>query len=74
MTYAEILTFFDNVTECGNGHTALCPAHYDNRNSLSLAEGDDGKILIYCHAGCYTQDIVAAAGLEMKDLFPAPGF
>lgn len=50
-----------------------CPAHDDERESLSISEGDDGRVLLYCHAGCAVDDVVAAAGLEMRDLFPAAG-
>lgn len=59
----------------GNGSwTAKCPSHDDHRNSLSISEGSDGKILLKCHAnhGCTAESIAAAMGLEMKDLFPVP--
>lgn len=45
----------------------------DSRPSLSVAEGDEGRALLYCHVGCDTQDIVAALGLEMSDLFTEGG-
>ena len=48
---------------------ALCPAHEDREPSLSVTEGDDGRALLKCFAGCATEDIVAELGLEMKDLF-----
>lgn len=50
---------------------ALCPAHEDTNRSLSVSEGDDGRVLLRCHAGCRTEDIVSALGLSMSDLFPA---
>lgn len=56
------------------GKTALCPAHVDHINSLSFDQGDDGKILLHCHAGCTTEEIVSALGLKIKDLFPEPGW
>jgi putative DNA primase/helicase len=37
-----------------------CPAHDDSNPSLSISEGDDGKVLIHCHAGC-SQDAVLDA-------------
>ena len=52
----------------GNQYTALCPAHDDKTPSLAISE-KDGKILLHCHAGCTKESIVAAMGLEMKDLF-----
>jgi hypothetical protein len=34
-----------------------------------VGEGDGGKVLIHCHAGCPKREIVAALGLEIRDLF-----
>lgn len=50
---------------------AKCPVHDDRAPSLSVSEGDDGRVLVHCHAGCDPQDVVRAMGLEMKDLFAA---
>ena len=47
-----------------------CPAHADGTASLSVCEGSDGKILLKCFAGCTTDSIISAIGLQMKDLFP----
>lgn len=38
--------------KCGSGWTARCPAHDDRNPSLSINDGDDGKALVHCHAGC----------------------
>ena len=46
-----------------------CPVHDDQRESLSIAEGDDGRALLLCFAGCPTTDVVEALGLAMADLF-----
>ena len=47
---------------------ARCPAHKDENPSLSI--GLDGNhILLNCHAGCNTLDIVHAVELGMRDLF-----
>ena len=53
------------------GYLARCPAHKDHAPSMSIGEGDDGRILLHCWAGCETSDIVAALGLRWSDLFPA---
>lgn len=53
-----------------NGWEARCPAHNDNTASLSIAEGQDGRVLITCHAGCTFPAIVAAMGLKPASLFP----
>ena len=36
----------------GAGYSARCPAHDDAKPSLSVSEGDDGRVLIHCQAGC----------------------
>jgi hypothetical protein len=53
----------------GEGWKAKCPAHDDKKPSLSISEGDDGRALIKCHAGCQTNDILAAISLKLRDLF-----
>lgn len=47
---------------------ARCPAHEDSSPSLSVSPGDKG-VKVHCHAGCRTEDVVAAVGLTMADLF-----
>lgn len=49
---------------------ALCPAHSDSNASLVVTEGDDGRVLLHCHAGCTFDEIVKACGLEMGAMFP----
>jgi hypothetical protein len=65
-----VLSRLEGVRRSGNGFSALCPAHDDRHQSLSVAEGRDGRVLIKCHAGCDVKAIVRALGLEMRDLFP----
>ena len=55
----------------GKGWIAKCPVHDDHKPSLSIDEGADGRALIKCHAGCSTDDVIAALGLTRRDLFPA---
>jgi hypothetical protein len=50
--------------------SSLCPGHDDHRASLSIAEGDDGRVLVKCHATCATEDVVKALGTTMRDLYP----
>lgn len=50
---------------------AQCPVHDDQTQSLSVAEGRDGRVLLNCHAGCETTAIVGTIGLRMADLYPA---
>lgn len=56
---------------------ALCPAHPDRHPSLTAREGDDGRVLLKCWAGCSADAVVGTLGLTLADLFPprpgAPG-
>jgi hypothetical protein len=64
-----VLDRLEGVEQRGEGYQALCPAHDDHEPSLSIAKGEDGRALLKCFAGCEAAEIVAALGLEMKDLF-----
>lgn len=55
----------------GENHIAQCPAHEDDRESLSISVMKDGKILLNCFAGCETAGVCIAMNIEMKDLFPS---
>jgi hypothetical protein len=62
-----------NVIERGIQASAQCPAHDDGNPSLSIRQRDDGNgVLVHCHAGCETRDVLAAIGLTVGDLFDAP--
>lgn len=65
-----LLSRLQGVKKHGERHVARCPAHEDKSPSLSLSRGQDGRVLVHCHAGCETRDVLAAVGLELKDLFP----
>jgi 5S rRNA maturation endonuclease (ribonuclease M5) len=69
MTLDDFLERLENVRPAGNGYVAICPAHDDGENSLSVGEGDNDSLLIKCHAGCSAQEIVTAMGLHLRDLF-----
>ena len=67
---SRVLPKLEGVAETRNGWTAKCPAHDDHHPSLSIAEGDDGRVLLKCFAGCSTEDVCSALGLESSELFP----
>ena len=69
MTVNEFLSRLDGVKGGHGQWTAKCPAHDDRRASLSVSVGEGGRVLLNCHAGCSTEDICAALGLSVKDLF-----
>lgn len=65
-----VLDRLKGVKRSGKGWQALCPAHDDRKQSLSISKGDEKQVLLYCHAGCETESVVEAMGLKMSDLFP----
>lgn len=73
MTAAELLPRLANVTGGGPDWTACCPAHPDDRASLSIRQTDDGKVLLKCFAGCSFEAITAALGLKPADLMGPNG-
>lgn len=64
-----LLPHLKGVQKSRDRFLARCPAHNDNTPSLSLSRGEDGRALVHCHAGCETRDVLAAVGMEMRDLF-----
>ena len=68
MTFDEILSRFQVKTSYQGKAQCICPAHNDKEASLTIARGDRGTV-VHCHAGCETADVLAAVGLQMKDLF-----
>lgn len=66
----RVLNKLPKAKRSGNDWVARCPAHDDHRPSLSIAEGEGGRALVKCHAGCDTSAVLAALGLKMADLMP----
>lgn len=52
---------------------AACPVCGErNRSTLSVGIGDSGTVLLRCFkSGCGPDEIAAALGLELSDLFPS---
>jgi putative DNA primase/helicase len=65
----KILDRLEGVRKSNGSWKALCPAHDDRDPSLHVSEGVDGRVLLKCFAGCENPQIVAALGLQMRDLF-----
>ncbi|KKL07141.1 hypothetical protein LCGC14_2588990, partial [marine sediment metagenome] len=60
-----------------NKWEAYCPAHENppdgHKQSLTVSQGEDGRALVYCHAGCQRSDVLAAIDMKDADLFlPKP--
>jgi hypothetical protein len=63
----KVLGRMEGVLEPNGSWKALCLAYDDQEPSLSVSEGDDGRTLIKCFAGCEAIEIVAELSLEMGD-------
>ena len=63
-TVSDVLSRLRKVKPSGRGWTACCPAHDDRNPSLSIAEGDNGLVLLKCFAGCSYEAIRNALGLS----------
>ena len=71
MSAEILLSKLDKVKRTGTGRwLACCPAHADKGPSLSLRETDDGRVLVYCFAGCSIHEVLTAVDMDMADLFP----
>ena len=69
-TLGELRTYFKKSTRInGNSFQCCCPCHNDKMPSLTISERN-GKILIHCHAGCETDDIIKSVGLDWADINP----
>jgi putative DNA primase/helicase len=49
---ADVLANALGARRIGGGWIARCPAHDDREPSLAVREGEDGRVLVRCHAGC----------------------
>src|SRR5215217_1191237 len=67
--FERVLDRLKVASRNGNKAKAFCPAHDDRNNPSLSVKAEDGKILLHCFLGCEAEDIVAAMGLEMGDLF-----
>lgn len=57
-----VLSKLNKVRKIGSEFQACCPCHDDKHASLSITE-DNGKLLMYCHAGCSFEKIIKALDL-----------
>lgn len=68
----RVLGALPSARQRGGQWLARCPAHADKTPSLHIGEKPDGVVVLHCFAGCEPSEVVAAIGLELADLFPAP--
>lgn len=70
MTAAEFADRLNAKPSGPGSWMARCPAHDDHDPGLSITEGDDGRVLLRCHAGCDFAHICNVLGLRPTDLRP----
>lgn len=69
MTIDQFLSHLQGVKKHGaNQWQALCPAHQDDKPSLSVKDAD-GTILLFCFAGCLPKQILDSLDLTFRDLW-----
>lgn len=72
-SFASFIRDFENVKRTGQDqYLCCCPAHDDKKASLSIKDetASADRILIYCQAGCSTEQVLAAAGKSFADIQP----
>ena len=68
-TFRYIIERTEAKLSSGEGqYSGICPAHHDKSPSLSISI-IQGRILLHCHAGCDTNQILRKLGITMQDLF-----
>ena len=73
MSATDILNRISKYRATGQGKwMAVCPAHNDRSPSLSITELEDTRVLLRCHAGCGTLDVLTAIGLSWDAVMPPP--
>ena len=69
----KFLSKLEGVHKNGNNWSARCPCRNDDQNpSLSIGQGNDGRVLVTCHrgTGCDVNQICDSMGLTVGDLMP----
>lgn len=64
----SLLSRLRKVRKSGAGWVACCPAHDDAEPSLSVSEGEGGRVLLNCHRGCTFDAIVSALDVPAASL------
>lgn len=69
----QFLERLNGVRSAGDGWSARCPCRNDDENpSLSVTEGDDGRVLAICHRGspCNFPKICESMGVKIQETMP----
>lgn len=71
MEAEQIARSLGGAKKSGGNWSCKCPAHDDNKASLSIGHGRDGKLVVHCHAGCSQESVID--WLKALDLWPSSG-
>src|SRR5215218_11504005 len=71
--FEDVLDKLEMASRNGDKAMFFCPAHDDRNNPSLSVKAENGRLLLYCFAGCRPEDIVSEMGLEMKDLYSKGG-
>lgn len=63
-----VLPRLGGVKKLADGYAARCPAHEDQSPSLSVKQGHDQPVVLFCHAGCDQDAILTGLGLTWEDI------
>ena len=75
----RLMERLDGIRQNGDGYMAQCPnpGHGKGRGdlnpSLSVAEGDDGRVLVKCWGGCLIEEVIGPIRVDKRDLFERNG-
>lgn len=69
MSTQAILDRLGKVRGGKGSYRAQCPSHGSSGLTLSIKECDDGTTLLKCFAGCSAEDVLAAVGLPVSEMF-----
>jgi DNA primase len=68
IAHQKVIDALERLDLTGSGGLHRCPAHADDTASLSVSDRPD-RVLIHCHGGCDTIDVLEALGLDWGTLF-----
>lgn len=71
MNAEQIAAELGKARRTSNGWSCRCPAHDDHDPSLSISDGDRGKLLVTCFAGCEPTAVISE--LKLRGLWPETG-
>lgn len=60
------------VKRDGDGWMVCCPAHNDKTPSLRIGPGEKQDVVLHCHAGCSSEQVLDAINMTWEDVSDHP--